>query len=252
MNHISEEELVLHYYREAEDGAAVERHLSACPSCRDSFREIRRVLSLADGGEVPERPEDYGIQVWNRIRPRLEESRAAHWWAVLRPPRWALAATMSALLVAAFLLGRYWPRPEPPAAPQSLSAEIGRRILMASVTEHLERSQLVLTDLVHAAGSGEIDLSGDRALARELLESNRIYRQSAARAGEPGLASVLDDLERTLLEIVHSPEKIDAANLGRLQREIESDGILFKLRVTATRMRERQTAAARELSRRAT
>ncbi len=41
---------------------------------------------------------------------------------------------------------------------------------------------------------------------------------------------------------------MDAAYLDRLQREIESGGILFKLRVTTSRIRARQTEAARERS----
>jgi hypothetical protein len=83
-----------------------------------------------------------------------------------------------------------------------------------------------------------------------LLESNRIYRQPATRVGEPGLASVLDDVERTLLEIAHTPASADAAELNLLQQEIATEGILFKIRITASRMRERQNAAARELARR--
>ena len=72
------------------------------------------------------------------------------------------------------------------------------------------------------------------------------------RAGEPGLASVLDDVERTLLEIAHSPARADAAELTMLQREIAAEGILFKIRITASRVRERQNAATRELARRVT
>jgi len=31
MNHLSEEQIVLHYYGDAEEAAEVERHLAACP-----------------------------------------------------------------------------------------------------------------------------------------------------------------------------------------------------------------------------
>ena len=252
MNHITEEELTLHYYREADDEAAVEAHLAACDRCRASFREIQQTLSLVDGAPVPEPAADYGSRVWERIEPRLGRRRRTAWSIFLRPPRWVFAGAMGALLVAAFLVGRYLPRTEPPTARVTVPEDVARRVLLASAAEHLERSQIVLMDLTHAGGAQKTDLSDDQALARELLESNRIYRQTAERAGESGLASVLDDLERTLLEIVHSPSRIDAADLGQLQREIESGGILFKVRITASHIRERQAAAARERSRRST
>jgi len=56
---------------------------------------------------------------------------------------------------------------------------------------------------------------------------------------------VLDDLERSLLEIVHSPSKATAANLDQLRRRIDAASLLFKVRVLGDelRQRERQDAA---------
>ena len=34
MNHLSEEQIVLHYYGDAEEPSEIERHLAACPECR--------------------------------------------------------------------------------------------------------------------------------------------------------------------------------------------------------------------------
>jgi len=252
MSHLSEEQLILHYYLEAGDEAAIEAHLAACESCRASFRELQQTLSLAGSAPIPEPAQDYGSRVWERIEPRLGRRARPRWGAILRPPRWVLATATVALIVAAFLVGRYSPRPEPPVVRVPAADDVSRRVLLVSAAEHLERAQIVLMDLSHAGGEGRVDLSDDQAFARELLESNRIYRQTAEREGEAGLASVLDDLERTLLEVVHSPANMEASDLGRLQREIESGGILFKVRVTASRIRERQAAAARERSRRAT
>ena len=252
MSHVSEEQLILHYYLEAEDDASVEAHLAGCESCRAAFRELQQALSLVGSAEVPEPAPDYGSRVWKRIEPRLGLRSRVGWGWLLRPPRWAAAAATVALVAAAFLVGRYLPRPEPPVALTPAAEEVAKRVLLASAADHLDRSQIVLMDLAHAGGKGEVDLSDDLAAARELLESNRIYRQTAERTGEAGLASVLDDLERTLIEIVHSPAKMDAAGLNQLRDQIESGGILFKLRVTASHIRERQTAAARERSRRST
>ncbi len=252
MNHITEEQLILHYYAEGEDEPAVEAHLATCESCRTSYRELQQTLSLIGSTQVPEPAPDFGTRMWNRIEPSLGRRSRPGLWALVRPPRWALAVATVALIVAAFLVGRYMPRQEATFARGPAAGEVARRVLLASAADHLERSQIVLMDLSHAGGAARIDFSDDRAVARELLESNRIYRQSAERAGETGLASVLDDLERTLLEVVHSPAIMDASDLGQLQREIESEGILFKVRVTASRIRQQQAVDARERSRRST
>jgi len=252
MSHINEEQLVLHYYAEADDEASIESHLAACDVCRAAFRELQQTLAIVSSTPAPERPQDYGSLVWKSIQPHLEMRRSAGRFNFVKLRHWAFASGLAALLVAAFLVGRHWPRTQQLVPPQTVSGDIGARILLASAADHLERSQIVLLDLVHAKGRGEIDISEERALARELLESNRLYRQTAVRNGEMGLASVLDDLERTLLEIVHSPSSIASSDLDEMQRQIEGEGILFKLRVTASRMRERQNAAARELGRRST
>ncbi|MFQ5694512.1 MAG: hypothetical protein ACE5HB_00830, partial [Terriglobia bacterium] len=59
--------------------------------------------------------------------------------------------------------------------------------------------------------------------------------------------SVLDDLERILLEIANSPETLSSPDFEELRRRIESKGILFKVRVIGSQVRERERATAEEL-----
>jgi hypothetical protein len=245
MNHPNEEQLVLHYYAEAEDEAAIESHLADCDNCRAAYRELQQTLALVSAARIPERPEDYGSAVWKKIQPSLGHRFRLRWSVSTRARKWALAATMAVLVLAAFLIGRFLPREESQLVQERISNEAVRRILLVSAADHLERSQIVLTDLVHAAGKGTIDISAEQAWARELLDSNRIYRQAAERAGETWLAVMLDDLERTLLDVVHSPASPASGEFTEIQRQIESDGLLFKLRVAASRLRERHSVDTR-------
>ena len=114
------------------------------------------------------------------------------------------------------------------------------RILLVAVGEHLERSQMVLIELKNATGNGSVDISAERDWAQELVPANRLYRQAAQRAGEPGVASVLDDLERVLVEIATSPDRLENTGLEELRQRIEAQGILFKVRVVGSQMRERE------------
>ena len=247
MNHIGEEQLVLFYYGESSEGAAVESHLEECEACRDEFRALQRVLNTVDSAPVPERGPDYGSAVWQRIGKRIgQRSRRSfmHWWI------WAPA--VAALVIGAFLAGRLSYRSERAAGPATAEVsnqQIRERILLVAVGDHLERSQMVLAELSNAPeGKGKLDISDERQMAADLLDDNRLYRQTAATTGDKGVASVLDDLENVLIEISHSPSEVSNRQLDDLRRQIQDRGLLFKVQVLGSQVRnqERQPPAQKD------
>ena len=96
MNHISEEQLILYYYGEADEADAIKTHLSFCPHCRSNYESFQRVLAVVDAVEVPARTENYSQEVWQRLKPRLGRPRGFLWSFLARPPRWAVAGAMAA------------------------------------------------------------------------------------------------------------------------------------------------------------
>lgn len=244
MKHLNEEELILYHYGEGDEPrAATEEHLRECAECQAQYDALQQTLAAVDSSKVPERPADYELRVWQRLEPRLEERRGFDWRAWLAPQRLVLVGGVAVLLIAAFLMGRIWNPKGPnlagdPTAPPA--EQVRERILVVAVGEHLERSQMMLVELINAPRTGAVDISSEQQRAEELVGANRLYRQTAAQAGETGVASVLEELERVLLEIAHSPEDISAAELGALRKRIESRGILFKVRVIGSQMQQRQ------------
>jgi hypothetical protein len=234
--HPTEDDFVLYYYGEAEDASEIETHLASCDPCRASLATLRAVLAAVEDVAAPARGEDYGAAVWQRLEPRL----ARRSW----PRRFAPWGALAASLLLAFLLGRYYP-----AQPtnQALSAPVRERILFVAVGDHLERSQMLLVELSHANPRVPADIGAERDQAEELVGANRVYRQAAARSGEAGVADVLDELERVLVEIAHSPTQLSGPELARIQRRIESKGILFKVRVLGSQVRERENQAVRAI-----
>jgi hypothetical protein len=247
MKHISEEQLVMYYYREDADAlrSEIAAHLASCAACRASYASLESMLAGVASVPLPERSTAYGAEVWRRIRPHLAD-RAPAWWAGwLQPRRWALAGGLAAALVVAFLAGRHWsPQPPPPAV--AVSPQVRERILLVAVGDHLDRSQMLLVELINTDGEGTVNIAPEKQWARDLVASNRLYRQTALENGQPGMANVLDELERVLVEIANSPSDISAARLERIRRRIESQGILFKVRVIGSQVREREMRAARE------
>jgi len=51
---------------------------------------------------------------------------------------------------------------------------------------------------------------------------------------------VLDELERTLLDVAHSPQQPTAAQLEEIRQRIENRGILFKVRVVGKELQQRE------------
>jgi len=81
------------------------------------------------------------------------------------------------------------------------------------------------------------------ASADELLASNRLYRQTAAQIGENGVADLLDDLERVLVEVANGPSEVSMQELAAIQQRIEAQGILFKVKIIGSDIRERGNSA---------
>lgn len=252
MSHPSDEDFVLLHYREAPDPSGLEAHLGDCPECEERFRLLERSLVSLPELAVPERGPEYPAQVWARLQPLLrveakapvvvfpsEDTQKVHRSALAR---WGAYAALAASLLAAFWLGRQWPLPAGRPAEGS-TAPVRERILLVAVGDHLERSRMVLVELVNTDGNGSVDISAERRAAEDLVEANRLYRQTATSAGEAGVADVLDDLERVLLEVATSPSAVSNAELQELRRRIEARGILFKVKVMGSQVRERERAA---------
>jgi hypothetical protein len=241
MNHLSEEQLILHYYGEEEDGGGAERHLGECEACRALYGSLQRALNVVDSLPVPERDAEYAERVWKRIEHSLPARRGVRRiWALPAPWRWAAAgAALAALLVAAFLAGRSYPHPRQ-LAQLAADPQAGERILLVAVGDFLERSQMVLIELANARSPGALDISSEQERAVDLVSENRLYRQTAGRTGDAAVASVLDELERVLLDITHAPSRLSPGELEKLRQRLEAEGILFKIRVLGSNVRNQE------------
>lgn len=271
--HLTQDDLVLYRYQESPDAAAVERHLEACRQCRDEYAALERVLGLVETGlgtsHVPEPAASYERQVWMNVERRIAEDASRPWWMFWRAegfgyglvPQMALAATIALLLAGSFALD-FAVRPSSPgtpgrpggtnvvrgvpttpdAAPEAAGDARGR-VLYAAVGEHLQRSELMLVEFNNVEAGRSVDLTPQQEWAEDLVSENRLYRQSAAEAGDAQMASVLDDLERVLLEVAHAPERADGEELQRLRTRLDTEDLLFKVRVAGAGLRAREEMA---------
>lgn len=216
--------------------------------------------------------------------------RAERWFGLQTGPRWVFAGGLAALLVIAFLSGALWretrQRPEATVAsrataPQTpgtaqpapgtiapgtqhplppgtrpeapgTTADLRERLLLAVVGEHLERTELVLIELLNARGRETVDISAEQERAQELTLENRLYRQTAQSVGNLAVVSLLDQLDLVLTEVAGGPSAIPAADLDAMQKRIEGQNLLFKVQVVRSALgaqeRDAQVRQARMTS----
>ena len=235
MKHLNETELIEHYYDESASPADCERHLKVCSACAKHFADLQRDLDGVKPLVPPARGEDYGEQVWQSIRGSLpvyqkaERSRIRLW----RPLGWAAACAL--LIAVAFVAGRQWERKQTTSVAVALDPQAQQRVVVVVLGDHLERSERLLVELNHA-GNDDMSAIPLRSEARELLANNRLVRQSAIRAGDLNVEASLDRLERLLVELANQPDEPSEADLNRLRQEMNTDGLLFDIRILRTRV----------------
>jgi hypothetical protein len=274
MQHLTEEQLILFHYNETGDSQRIARHLDACSACRHNYDSLSHTLGSMTLTRVPERPAEYGSDVWRRLAPQLASSqrnRLSRWIGlamarigrpsfeypasvrVLFAPRlWCIGAGVLLLASAAFLAGRFWPQPA--SIPRVAQAHLGppsssageQRIPFKELGDHLERSQLALIELINSKTNGPVDISIEQVLARELVDVNRIFCRTAAHLDDGVVMSALEDLERALLEISNSPPRLSTEQFAELRRRLGPDAVLCKIKVVGAQLRARQ--AAQELA----
>lgn len=244
---LTDDDLILYYYGEADDPESIRAALAASPELSARYETLERVLAtVGEALPVPERPEGYGARVWARLRPELEAQRIPQrtrrsFWSFLSGPRLAWAAAGIAallLLTVGFLAGRLWSPTPPPETRQArtLPEPARDRILAGAVAGHLESSERLLVELANAEPGASLELSSERAWAQDLLAANRLYRQSARHGGRARLAALLDELEPFLLELAHVPDETSPEEMDALRERIDEQALLFKVRILGERL----------------
>lgn len=242
MGHLNEEDLVLHFYGELDAGAAkdADTHLTACGDCRAGYVRLQRVMAAVDTMPEPALPDGFERVTWARLEPSLRRRSGWRSWLVLSPANVALASAVLVLVAGAFFAGRMTREPADSGRAVVSAEQVRERVLLTDLGEHLDRSQMMLVDLVSADAEGSVDMSAERRQAEELVAANRLYRQTAEESGEARVTELLDELERLLVDLAASPDKLSAADMEEVRNRIDANGLLFKVRVLSTAVRERQ------------
>src|SRR3989475_1648336 len=184
MKHLTEKELIVYREGERTGRESIARHLGECAECRAALERMESVLAALDTMPVPDPGEDYGQRVWRQIAARLPERRTWDWSAWLEPRRLAAAGVMAAVIVAAFLAGRYV-RPAKTSIPLD-AAQVRERVLLVAVGDHLDRSEMILVELSNTEpnprGKQTVDISAEQKRAEDLLGDRKSTRLNSSHS----------------------------------------------------------------------
>jgi hypothetical protein len=253
MNHLTEEQLIEHYYAESPQSTRIDQHLRQCSECAETYAALRSDLDAIEPITAPARTALHGEQVWQAIRnfvPVYEQKQRGFWQRFGNQKALSFATACTLLIAVAFFAGRQWESYQRP--PQVQTAENNRTrqpIVLVVLGDHLGRSERLLVALKHGDSTESTALV--KAEAQDLLSANRFYRESATKSGDAAFAAALDRLERVLVEIANEPDNASPARLAELQKELNTDGLLFEVRVLRSHVqdeqKEQQPAAVRTL-----
>ena len=240
MKHTTEEELFAYREGEMKGRETIAAHLQECGECRAELERMEEVFQALNAMPVPDPGQEYGTKVWRQIANRLPEGRAGWWQGWLMPRRLMALGAAAALLALAFYAGRV-SKPKPAPEEVADAGKIHERVLVVAVGEHLGKSEMILMELSNAqpaeGGKKLINISTAQKRAEDLVEENRLYRQTALEGGDNAIASTLDELQRVLLDVANSPAELTPAQFESIQKRIAAQGILLKVRVVRQELR---------------
>ena len=227
MMHLSEEDLILLYYGEPGVPANARAHLAECPDCATQARSLAATLDECKNWPAAEPALGFEARLWRGVAARLPEKES-------RRPRlrlFAFAAALASLVVAAFVVGRITTHTAPPIT-AGLSSQARERVLRISLADHLDRAEILLTNLSNG-------IAPDRGRAADLVSEGRLLRSALMTSGDTGTLALVDDVERFLLEAANEPEHPADAEMTTLRRRIEDDSLIFKIRIIKANLRTR-------------
>lgn len=255
MNTIRDDDLVLYHYRDgltAGELAAIGQALRESAPLRARYATLCVTLQAVDAQPVPAADAGLEERLWRRWEQQADSApdrrhagtqrgarRVRH--RVGARPQLRHAATALAVVAAlglGFLIGRQPAGPQVPTPRPEVAvvgkSELSSRVLDAYVAAHLRETEGVVLTAVNSDSAAL--LAGNRELAAGLIDSNRLYAQAAARAGNARLANFLQQLEPLLIELANPAGTESVQSSDGLRDYVDKTDLLFQLRATQARI----------------
>ena len=217
--------------------AEAQQHLDSCNSCSRLFNEMKSAkLGLDKVGlerelyaDIPERAQLSNM--YDKLAPRLDQIDAQRYRELPRrgiaPWSAAIGAIAASffIFVTAFVITQS--DPETATAPAPMIVDAPNPELM----NYLNRAEVMLMQVANAESSNGSVLPIGQTFARNMAMEASLLTGADNSPFDSGERKLLKDIEFLLLQIANLDDANMSVGVPLLQRFLEENGILFKIRL---------------------
>ena len=231
-----EDELDAQTRRDLETRLAIEPELEA------ELEELKALFGQVEE-TLPQEPDrQYWSNFYSRLQPKLEKKslleKFQDWMVPGHGMNYGRAAAALATLVIAVGVMLYFTvlkhEPQQKITITEVKIEKTESIMSQVVNKHLDKSRLLLEEMVNIADSGENleeRLEYTKLKGQRLLGINRAYQAAAKKKGNVELEQLLSDLELVLLEIANINIEDASYTIPSLKKVIRKKNLLIKIEI---------------------
>lgn len=242
---IDNQELLILYLEDELDEktrAALETRLVNEPDLAAELEELRDVLGDVEEGLPREPGNDYWRNFYQRLQPKLEKQslleKIQNWLSPGHGMNYGRAAVALSTLVIAVSASLYFTVLKHPSVGKITVSEVKiektESIMSLVVNKHLDKSRLLLEEMVNISDSGELleeQLEYTKEKGQRLLGINRAYQAAAKKNGNAELEDLLADLELVLMEIANIDVDDASYAIPGLKKVIRKKNLLIKIEI---------------------
>jgi hypothetical protein len=246
-------------------GPGVKEHLAMCDECRHEFDDVQKILA---GAEAVRAEMDKAMAsvdwdglsekivdaAWSGARPKPAARPVRAWFAFYKglfapPLRGVFAGVAAGVLlgaVATYFILQGGPRrtPGPLARSYAASGEFIDRVeyemARRETIDYLEKSEYVILDLVQPLQERPTATAPTAVSDRikSLLSKKRYFNPRLDDAGMQKARRICDQIEMLFIELSQLSTDLSAAEAAQLQKYVEDQQILLKIRLLKKELRE--------------
>lgn len=217
-------------------------HLDECESCRDEFEQLQQACAALDAlgirqesyQDIPERASLSNM--FEKLSPELDRIDAERYHQLQQRTHstWsmALGAIAASLIVFVTAFVYLSSNPTQPMN-NSLSSQVSPELM-----DYLNKAQVMLMQVANTEQEAPV-LPIQRAFARDLASEANMLTALDDSPFATGERKLLRDIEFMLMQIANLDDSNMEEGVALLQRFLEENGVLFRIRLLEMRDQDR-------------
>lgn len=220
-------------------GAELQQHLNSCAECSAIQQELTAANSHlqqlgVNSGSYDDIPERASLDdMWQRLEPALDRIDAERYHRLPKRNLAPWAATITAIAASVILFFSVLsPAPDNSSPQPQIVSTVG---VSPDLMNYLDRAQVMLMQVANTESANASGIPITQSFARNMaFEANLLNNQGNGDFNS-GERKLLQDIEFLLMQIANLDENNMEDGVVLLQRYLEQNSILYKIRLLEMR-----------------